>query len=552
LEAARIYERRWLSLDIVAGLTVAAYGVPQCMAYAEVAGLPAVVGLWAILLPLPLYALFGSSRVLSVGPESTTAVMTAAALAPLAAGDPNRYAVLAAALALTVALCCAVAFVLRLGVLADLLSKPVLVGYMAGVAVIMIAGQLARVTGVELEESDPVPRFVELLGKLDELHWETFILSLVVVVFLFLVQWQLPRVPGPLIAVLAATLAVRWLGLDVDTVGTVPGGLPGLALPAVAWADVRQLLGPAVAIAFVGFSDNVLTGRAFAVDERIDANQELLALGLANVGSGISHGLPVSSSGSRTAIIAASGGRTQVVGLTAAVTVVVVLLVGHSVLEHFPTAVLGGIVIYAATRLIDVPEMRRFARLRWRELALALVAAAGVVAFDVLTGIIIAVGLSVLDMLTRIARPPWAVLGKVPGLAGLHDVTDFSESTTTPGLVVFRYDAPLFFSNAQDFVERALAAVDGEESPVLWFLLNAEAIVTIDTTAADALDELRDKLDKRHVRFAVARAKQDLQRELKRVGLFERIGEENFFPTLPTALEAFEKQTQVDPPRQEA
>ncbi|HEX9258755.1 MAG TPA: SulP family inorganic anion transporter [Acidimicrobiales bacterium] len=547
LAVLRSYQRRWLWPDVIAGLTVAAYAVPQCMAYAEAAGLPAVVGLWTVLLPLTAYAALGSSRLLSVGPESTTAVMTAAALAPLVQADPARYALLAAALALLVALCCAVAFVIRLGVLADLLSKPVLVGYMAGVAVIMIVGQLAKVTGTSLQESDPIPRVLELLREFGDVQWEPLLLATFVVVLLFVLQWKAPRVPGPIVAVLAATVVAVVRDLDVAYVGSVTGGLPRVQLPGVSLADLRTLVGPAVAIAFIGFSDNVLTARAFARDERVDANQELLALGAANLGAGITQGFPVSSSGSRTAIIQASGGHTQLAGLTAAASVVVVLLVAGGLLEHFPLAALGGIVIYAATRLVELPELRRFARLRWTELALALLATVGVVVVGVLLGILIAVGLSVVDMLVRVARPHWAVLGKVPGLAGLHDVTDFDDAATTPGLVVFRYDAPLFFANADDFVERALAVVDGERTPVEWFLLNAEAIVSVDITAADAIDDLRDRLTERGVQFTMARAKQDLQRELRRTGALDRIGAEWIFPTLPTALDAFNERARGGP-----
>jgi high affinity sulfate transporter 1 len=538
----RRYERGWLRPDAVAGLTVAAYLVPQVMAYAGLAGLPPVTGLWATVVPLAVYAVLGSSRLMSVGPESTTAIMTAAAVAPLAAGDPVRYATLAALLALVVGALCLVAFVVRLGFLADLLSRPILVGYLAGVAVIMIVGQLDNLTGVPVDGDGTPAEVASFLGGLDRAHLPTVGFAAVALCLLFLGQRYLPRVPTPLLVVLLATAAVALFDLDrsgLSTSGAVPGGLPVPAVPDL--DDVAALVLPAVGVLMVGYTDSVLTARAFATraGERIDANQELLALGVANLGAGLFRGFPISSSGSRTALALAAGARSQAYSLVALLAVLAVLLFAGPVLARFPSAALGAIVVYAAVRLVDVAGFRRLAAFRRSELLLAVAALAGVLLVDILYGVLLAVGLSVAEMLYRVARPHDAVQGFVPGLAGMHDVDDYPGAETVPGLVVYRYDSPLFFANAEDFRQRALAAVTGQPEPVAWFVLNAEANVEVDSTGLDAVEALRAELAGRGVVFALARVKQDLRTLLDAYGLTRSVGPDRIFPTLPTAVAAY-------------
>ncbi|MEV0063187.1 sulfate permease [Nocardia sp. NPDC050718] len=548
LRQFRNYRRAWLRSDVVAGVTVAAYLIPQVMAYATVAGLPPVVGLWATIGPLAVYALLATSRQLSVGPESTTALMTAVALAPLAAGDPSRYAALAALLALLVGVLCLVAALARLGVLADLLSRPVLVGYLAGTAGLMIAGQLESVTGVPVEGESVLDQVRSFVSNLAQWHPATALLAGTVLAALLIMARWAPRAPGPLIAVLAAALAVGVFSLQrfgIDVVGEVPAGLPVPGLPAIAFDDVAALLLPAVGIAVVGFSDNALTARAFAArhGERVQANAELAGLGATNVATAFTHGFPVSCSGSRTTIADLMGARTQLYALVTLVSVLVVLFGATGLLAQFPSAALGALVVYAALRLIDVREFRRIARFRRSELFLALGTVAAVLVLGVLYGVLVAIALSVFDLLRRIARGHDAVLGFVPGLDGMHDVDDYPEAAPLAGLVVYRYDAPLCFANAEDFRKRALAAVDwwAERSgePVRWFVLNAEANVEVDLTALDAVDQVRDELTSRGVVFAMARVKQDLRDDLDASGLTERIGPDLLFPTLPTAIEAF-------------
>jgi sulfate permease, SulP family len=552
LRALRRRDLPALRSDLLAGATVAAFLVPQVLAYAGVAGLPAVAGLWAAVAALGVYAVLGSSRQLSVGPESTTALMTATIVAPLAAGDPRRYAAIAAALALLLGAVCLLGRLARLGFLADLLSRPVLVGYLAGIALIMMVGQLGNVTGVPVHGDSFLGELASFAGHAGQLHGPTLGLSAAVLMFLLVVGALLPCLPGPLIAVLLATVASALLALDrigVRVVGPVPEGLPAPALPVLTVPDLVALLPAAVGVAVVAYSDNVLTARAFAARQRhpIDADQELLALGAANIATGLFQGFPVSSSASRTTVGDAVGSRSQLTSIVALLVVVVVLVAGGPVLAAFPTAALGALVVYAALRLIDVGELRRIGRFRRSELAIALATTAAVLLVGVLYGVLIAAGLSILDLLRRVSRPHDGVLGYVPGLAGMHDVDDYPGATTVAGLVVYRYDAPLCFANAEDFRRRALAAVDAAVDP-RWLLLNVEAVIEIDLTAADAVHQLCDELDRRGVVSALARVKQDLVPDLKAGGLYDRIGADHIFPTLPTAVAAFCQQQHIEGP----
>lgn len=547
----RGYRPAWLRGDLLAGITVAAYLLPQVMAYAQVAGVPPVAGIWAALPALVVYAALGSSRSLSMGPESTTALMTAVAIGPLAAGDPARYAGLAASLALLVGVLSVCAGLVRLGFAADLLSRPVLVGYLAGVALIMIAGQLGRVTGVPPSGSSFAAEVVSFANGFGAWHPATVSLASAVLVFLLVVQWRWPQAPSLLLAMLLATGAVAAFGLTnhgVAVVGPIPSGLPVPHLPDLHWGELPELLLPAFSVMIVAFTDDVLTARSFARrGERVRANQELVALGVANVGASLLRGFPVSSSASRTAIAVAAGSRTQLYSLVSAGSVLAVLYLFRPLLARFPVAALGAIVIYAAIRLIDVTAFRRLLAFRRGELVIALLACAGVLAFNILYGVLLAIAVSVADLLVRVARPHDAVLGRVPGLAGMHDVDDYPDARTVPGLVVYRYDAPLFFANAEDFRRRALAAANSQ-APPRWFVLNVEANVEVDFTVLEAVEAVRAELARAGTVFALARVKQDLLARLEAFGLAEKIGADRLFPTLPTAVEAYQQWASENPP----
>lgn len=535
------YQRAWLAADLVAGVTVTAYLVPQVMAYAELVGLPAQTGLWAAVGALGCYALVGSSRQLSVGPESTTALLTATALGSAAASgsDPATFA---AALALAVAAVCLLGAWVGMSRFADLLSRPVLVGYLVGIAVVMVVSQLGKLTRVPTTGDSTAAELASFVDRFDQVHVPTVVLGAALVTFLLVGAALFPRAPVALLGMGAAAAATVLLDLrdhGVRVVGDFGSRAPQVGLPHLDGGDLPTLLAPALGIALVGFTDNVLTARAFAgPDDRVEPRRELLGMGLANVGSGLLHGFPVSSSGSRTAIIAAVGGRSQLTSVASLLSTLVVVLALAPVLATFPTAGLGAVVVYAATRLVDVAELHRIARFRRSELVIALTTALAVLAVGVLYGVLIAIGISILDLLRRVSRPNAAVLGSVPGLAGLHDVADYPGARQVPGLVVYRYDSPLFFANAEDFRVRALVAA--RSTPDLrWFVLNVEAIVEVDLTGVDALEAVRRELASQHVVLALARLKQDLREQLAPSGLLERIGDDHLFPTLPTALAAY-------------
>jgi len=491
-----------------------------------------------------IYAVMGSSRYLSAGPESSTALMTAAALAPLAAGDSGRYAALAAMLAVLVGLVCFTGGLLRLGFIADLLSRPVLIGYMAGVALIMIAGQLGKLTGTPVTGEGFIAELRSLAAALPNVHWPTLSLSVAVLAALVLLAWLVPRAPGPFIAVFLASAVVAGFSLHrygIQVVGEVPAGLPAIGLSGVAASDLGVLVAASGGVALVAFSDSVLNARIFAArkGETIDANAELRALGVCNMGSAVCHGFPVSSSASRTTLGEMVGARTQLYSLVVLGLLLIVIVFAHGLLAGFPTAALGALVVYAAVRLIDLAGFRRLARFRRSELILALLTAAAVLTLGVLYGVLAAVGLSILDLLRRVARPHDSVLGFVPGVAGMHDIEDYPHARLEPGLLIYRYDAPLFFANAEDFRKRATAAVDSNPDPVQWFVLNAEANVEVDLTALDAVDQLRQDLNRRGIVFGMARVTWHLREALDAAGLTDKIGEQNIFATLPTAVAAY-------------
>ena len=539
------YQRQDLRGDLLGGVTVTAYLIPQVMAYSALAGLPAQTGLWVVVVTMTIYALVGSSRLLSVGPESTTALLTAAVLAPLALGDPLRYAQLAALLAFLVGCYALLAYVFRLGFIGDLLSKPVLIGYMAGVAVIMITSQLSKITGVATAGDTFLEELRTFAANAGDISWPTLAMGLSVAALLLVLTPRFPRVPIPLIVMLLATAVVAVFDLTasgIKTVGHLEFGAPQFGLPSLANDDLQLMLLPALGIFVVGYTDNILTARVFAGRhrQRVHNNQEFLAMGAANLGSSMVAGFPVSSSASRTVIADASGARSQLYSLVSAVLVIVSMLLFSNVISAFPAAALGGLVIYAAIRLIDVAEFRRLWAFRRREFLLAAFAFASVLLFNILYGVLAAIAISVIELLTRVARPHNAVLGQSPGIAGWHDIDDYAESAQVPGLVVFRYDSPLFFANAEHFAKQCHDAIDVAAPPVRWFLLNMEGNTEVDITGLDALEEVRQSCEADGIVLALVRVKRELMDELSRHGVAGRIGFQHIFPTLPTAVEYYQ------------
>jgi SulP family sulfate permease len=530
-----------LRRDVLAGITVAAYLVPQVLAYCGLARMPPASGLWAAFAALAVYFLIGSSPQLSVGPESTTALMTGAALATLTVPGATPEEV-GSLLALAVGAVCLLAWVGGLSFLADLLSKPVLVGYMAGIAGLMMLSQVGRATGADIPDGTPLQEAWWLLQHPVAVQGWTTAVTAGTLALLLVGARRWPRGPIPLLGMLLAALVVSVAHLTdhgVGVVGDLDFALPHPSVPDVSALGSWALLSTALAVAVVGFTDNLLTARAFGArhSHTIDARRELLALGAANVAAGAVGGFPVSSSGSRTAIVDAVGGRTRWSGLATLGAALVLVLALQPVLARFPDPALAAVVIYAALRLIEVGEFVRIARYRRTELGIALATTSSVLVLGVLQGVLVAVGLSLVDVFRRVARPHDAILGLVPDLAGMHDVDDFPRARVVPGLLVYRYDGPLFFANTDDFLDRVRRAVR-EHDPV-WVVLNTEALGDVDLTGADALETLRAELAEHGIVLALARAKQDLLDLLRPSGLLDRIGEDHVFPTLPTALAAY-------------
>lgn len=542
------YDRRDLRGDLLGAVTVTAYLIPQVMAYASLAGVPPQTGLLVVVVTMTVYALIGSSRLLSVGPESTTALMTAAVLAPLAVGDSARYLALAGTMALLVGAYSLAAGALRIGFIGELISKPVLIGYLAGVALIMIVSQLGTVIGVDVAGDTVIEDATSFASNLWTYgaHIPTLLVGASVTVLLLVLTPRFPRLPIPLFVMLAATAVVAVFGLQekgVQTVGTVNGIGLDIAVPSLAGEDLGLLLLPALGIFIVGYTDNIVTARAFAArrGHRIHNNQEFLGLGAANVGAALVGGFPVSSSASRTVIAEASGARTQLYSIFASGLVIASVLLFSFVIEAFPIAALGGVVVYAAIRLIDITEFRRLWRFRRREFLIAAAATVGVLVFDILYGVLAAIALSIVELLTRVARPHSAVLGRSDDVAGWHDIEDYPAAMQIPGLVMFRYDSPLFFANAEDFARRCRAAIDDAAPPARWFLLNMEGNTEVDITGLDALEDVRQYCASRGIVMALDHVKSEVWRQLERHGVGQRIGPSRVFPTHPTAVAAYEE-----------
>jgi len=546
----RRYDRSGLRVDLLAALSVTAVAVPASLGMASLAGVSPVVGIYATLLPLAVYALFGSSRQTIVGPEGALSALTAATLAPLAAAQSARYLQLAALLALMIGVVLLASSLLGLGFMADFLSKPVLLGYINGTAVLIISSQLGKMFGLTITAQGFPERIREFVDEVPDASWGTAALSAVLLALAILLRIYLPRFPGALsIVVIGGLLSVSF-GLKshgIATVGHVASGLPDISRPQASFSDIRHLALPAVGLALVGFGDAIAIGRAFARKRgyEIDANQELAGLAAAQFAAGFSGAMPVGSSGSRTALSDESGGRSRLVALSAAGLVAVVAAFAMPLIEWLPQLVLGVVVVAAAIGLIDVHGVWKLRRVRDAEFWLAVSAFAGVVVFGVLNGIVIAVAISIGVFVYRAVRPHDAVLGKLEDVDGYHDIERAPTAQTVPGLVVYRFDAAIFFPNALHFREQVLELVARTSPKPRWLMLNAEAVTYVDATAIDMLLELRKALADDGVLFTVARAKGMLRDVFDSTGVTAAFGSENFFPTVASGVAAF---TQREPP----
>jgi high affinity sulfate transporter 1 len=545
------YRPTWLRRDLVAGLVLTALLVPQGMAYAELAGLPPITGLYTTVLCLVAYALFGPSKILVLGPDSSLGPMIAATLLPLvgAQGDPARAVVLASALALMVGAILVAAGLGGLGFVADLISTPTIVGYMNGLAVTILVGQLPKLFGFSAEGDgfvDELRGFVRGVADGDTVAASLAIGAFGLVVIVGLQHW-LPRVPAVLVAVvlsIAAAIAFDLADHGVSLVGVLPQGFPPFTVPRIGLDDLGLLVGGALGIALVSVTDTISTASAFAArqGEEVDGQREMVGIGVANVAAGLFQGFPVSTSGSRTAVAEQSGAKTQVTGLVGAAAIVGILLFAPGLLRDLPQPTLAAVVIAASLSLADVPATLRMRRVRRSEFLLSTAAFLGVVLLGVLPGIAIAVALSIGNVFRRAWWPYQAVLGRAPGVAGYHDVTSYPDAAHLPGCVIFRFDAPLFFANARTFREQIRALARANPAPA-WIVVAAEPLTDVDTTAADMLRDLVEDLHDRGIRLVFAEMKDPVRERIARYGLTEVIGEDRFFPTITQAVKAFQRET---------
>jgi high affinity sulfate transporter 1 len=542
----RTYERAWLAKDVVAGLVLTALLVPQGMAYAELAGLPPITGLYTSILCLTAYAVVGPSKILVLGPDSSLGPMIAATILPLvgANGDPAKAVMLASMLALLVGTIMLLAGAAKLGFIADLLSKPTQLGYMNGLALTILVGQLPKLFGFSVDADGFV---AELRGFVQGVtSGETVTASLAVgasaLALILALQRAMPKVPAVLVAVVLAILAVRWFDLTapgVSVVGPLPSGFPPFTIPLIAASDLPLLVAGAFGIVFVALADTISTASAFAAraGDRVHGDQEMIGIGAANVAAGLFQGFPVSTSGSRTAVAEQAGAKTQVAGLVGAGTIVLILVAVPGLLKNLPQPALAAVVIAASLSLADVPAILRLWRQRKAEAWLAVIAFLAVTLLGVLPGIAIAVAFSILNVFRRTWWPYQAILGDTPHLPGFHDVANHPNAVTTPGLVLFRFDAPLIFANARTFREQVTELAEG--SDVRWIVIAAEPITDVDTTAADMLEELDEWLNAHGIALVFAEMKDPVRSKVTRYELTRTIDPTHFYPTIQAAVAAF-------------
>jgi high affinity sulfate transporter 1 len=550
----RAYRLRWLPKDLVAGLVLTTLLVPQGMAYAALAGLPPITGLYTSILCLTAYALFGPSRILVLGPDSSLGPMIAATILPLVAagGDEQRAVALAGMLALLTGAITALAGLGKLGFVADLISKPTMIGYLNGLALTILVSQLPKLFGFSVEGTGFLPEVVAfvrgvLSGETVPAALAVGGLGLLAIIGLQRVSRKIPAVLVVVVLSIGAAVLLDLGARGVDLVGPMPQGFPPLTFPGVGLADLGPLLIGAVGITVVSLADTIATASAFAArsGQVIDGSREMIGIGTANIAAGLFQGFPVSTSGSRTAVAEQAGAKTQVTGLVGAVSITLILLLAPGMFRDLPQPTLAAVVIVASTALADVPGMVRLYRLRRTEFALAVAAFVGVVAFGVLAGIGIAIALSIGNVFRRAWWPYETVLGRAPGLAGYHDVHNHPDAEELAGCRIYRFDAPLFFANCRTFREQ-LSGLALTDPPPRWIILAAEPITDVDTTAADVLRDLCESLAERGVTLVVAELKDPVRRLLDRYGLTAVIGPAHFYPTVEAAVAGYPGEPAID------
>src|SRR6267142_5654883 len=546
IETLRRYEAAWLPHDIFAGFVLATMLVPVGIAYAVASGLPGIYGLYATIVPLLVYALFGPSRILVLGPDSALAAVILGVVLPLSAGDTMRAVSLASMMAVVSGLVCVLIGILRLGFVTELLSKPIRYGYMNGIALTVLISQLPKLFGYSIESEGPLRSLWAIAGAILEgkTNWVAFGIGLGTLMVILLLQNN-KRLPGILIAVVGATAVVGALDLGarygVKVLGPLPQGLPRFAVPWIGYGDIFPVLIGGCAIALVSFADTSVLSRVYAarLGAQVDPNQEMVGLGAANLAAGFFQGFPISSSGSRTPVAEAAGARTQLTSIVGALAIAFLLLVAPNLLQYLPTAALAAVVIAAAIGLFEVTDLKRIYRIQQWEFWRSMVCFVGVAVLGVIPGIGLAIAIAIVEFLWDGWRPHSAVLCRAHGVKGYHDIKRYPDARLIPGLVLFRWDAPLFFANAEFFKERVLDAVAKSPTPVRWLVVAAEPVTSVDVSAGDTVAELDETLHAQGIEFCFAELKDPVKDKLKRFGLFSQLGEQYFFPTIGAAVSSY-------------
>jgi len=553
LHVLQHYNRAWLRHDIVAGLVLTTMLVPVGIAYAAASGLPGIYGLYATIIPLLVYALVGPSRILVLGPDSSLAAVILAVVLPLSGGDPMRAVALAGAMAVISGSVCIVAGLAKLGFVTELLSKPIRYGYMNGIALAVLLSQVPKLLGFSIESQGPLRDLWSIANGIvgGRVNWTAFLIGAGTLATILVLK-RSKVVPGILIAVVGATAIVGILGLaksaGVSVLGPLPQGLPSFQIPWINPTDITTVLSGGLAVALISFADTSVLSRAYAARTRtyVDPNQELVGLGTANLAAGFFQGFPVSSSSSRTPVAEAAGAKTQMTGVVGALAVALLIIAAPNLLQHLPSAALAAVVISSAIGLIEVQDLVRIYRMQEWEFWLSMLCFAGVAVLGAIPGIALAVVFAIIEFLWDAWRPHSAVLGRAEGIKGYHDISRYPQARLIPGLVLFRWDAPLFFANAELFQERVIAAAEKSPTPVRWVVVAAEPVTSVDVTAADVVAELDRLLRDAGIELSFAELKDPVKDKLKRFGLFTQIGEQSFFPTLGAAVSAYLKMYPVD------
>ena len=539
------YQAAWLPKDIAAGLVLTTMLVPVGIAYAEASGVPGVYGLYATIIPLLAYALFGPSRILVLGPDSALAAPILAVVLSVSNGDPMRAIAAASMMAVVSGLFCIVMGVMRLGFITELLSKPIRYGYMNGIALTVLVSQLPKLFDISIDDAGPLREMQQLaLAVADgHAHWPSLAVGAASLAVILLLK-RFDRVPGILIAVILATLAVKLFGLDaqgVKVLGEIPQGLPSFAWPWLSNADLVKIVLGGCAVALIAFADTSVLSRTYAArtNTRVDPNQEMVGLGVANLAAGFFQGFPISSSASRTPVAEAAGSRTQLTGVVGAVAVALLLIAAPNLLRHLPNSALAAVVIAAAIGLFEFRDLRRIYRIQQWEFWLSMLCFAGVAVFGAIPGICLAVVIAVIEFLWDGWRPHFAVLGRVPNLRGYHDLKRYPHATLIDGLVLFRWDAPLFFANAELFQQRLLEAVEASPTPVRRVVVAAEPVTSVDVTSADMLRELCETLSREGIALHFAEMKDPVRDKLKRFELSRLFSDDSFHPTVGSAVDDY-------------